>query len=411
MSGAAPALAVLAALAGGGCMPTDEPVPPPPAALEPEIRVAIAEHSARPRISASSGLRLIDPDEGELGVVAAGTSVAASARGDLVRVEGGGASLSRRALLLAARRDGDPVLVDGRGYRGAIEVRRGADGVRVINVVALEDYLVGVVSAEMGRRGESERAALEAQAVASRTYAIRHLGRASGDGYDLVATVSHQVYHGASREEPLAREAVVATRGEILTWNGAPIDAFYSSTCGGHSESAGAVFVGGDRPYLPVRPDVMSDGTPWCAISPRYRWSEQWTPSQMAATLRRTLANEALSTAAAGDLREVRVLDRTGSGRIAALELRGADGATVVRGAAIRRVLATPEGGLLWSGDFTIRITRQGGRVERIEAEGRGAGHGVGMCQWGAIGRARAGQDYRTILASYYPGTELVTIY
>jgi stage II sporulation protein D len=83
----------------------------------------------------------------------------------------------------------------------------------------------------------------------------------------------------------------------------------------------------------------------------------------------------------------------------------------VVSGAAIRRVFEPPGGGLLRSSDFTLRISRRGGRIERVEAEGRGYGHGVGMCQWGAIGRARAGQRYDEILLSYYPGAELRKIY
>lgn len=80
-------------------------------------------------------------------------------------------------------------------------------------------------------------------------------------------------------------------------------------------------------------------------------------------------------------------------------------------GGAIRRVLEPPAGGLLRSNDFTLRITRSGGRIEQVEAEGRGYGHGVGMCQWGAIGRARAGQPYSEILLSYYPGAELRKAY
>src|SRR5690606_38287396 len=101
-------------------------------------------------------------------------------------------------------------------------------------------------------------------------------------------------------------------------------------------------------------------------------------------------------------------LDRTASGRISRLELVGSGGRTVVNGsAAIRRVFSTPASGLLRSADFTVRITRKGGRIELLEAEGRGYGHGVGMCQWGAIGRARAGQDYVGSLMSYYHGVEL----
>lgn len=393
-------------------MPVDEPaVLPSPAAPEPEIRIALHENLARPHLSAPSGLRIVDPEEGELALLPPGSAVTGAARGDLVRLEGGIVAVSRRVVVLRSAAAGEPIRLDDRLYHGALELRRGADGVRVINRVGLEEYLVGVVSAEMGRRSPAERAALEAQAVASRTYALRHLGAAGDDGYDLVATVDAQVYRGAAAEQPLAREAVAATRGQILTWDGAPIDAFYSSTCGGHTESAGAVFVGGDRPYLPARPDLAPDGTPWCAISPRYRWQEEWSAGQLAAILRRTLAAEALGTARASDLDTMRVLERSGSGRIATLELAGARGRTAVRGSAIRRVLQTTAGGLLWSADFTVRISRRGGRVERIVAEGRGSGHGVGMCQWGAIGRARAGQEYRTILAGYYPGAELETVY
>ena len=80
-------------------------------------------------------------------------------------------------------------------------------------------------------------------------------------------------------------------------------------------------------------------------------------------------------------------------------------------GQAIRRVLGLPEGGILWSTDFTVRVSRAGGKVDRVVADGHGSGHAVGMCQWGAIGRARAGQDYVTILTSYFPGTSVQHAY
>src|SRR5690606_38975067 len=160
--------------------------------------------------------------------------------------------------------------------------------------------------------------------------------------------------------------------------------AFCCSACGGSSEAGRDVFVDGDRPYLQARPDVDGEGRAWCAISPRFRWTTSWSAAELAAILRRTLAAERLATAVAADLREMRVLDRTASGRIATLELRGARGATVVRGSAIRRALQPPEGGLLGSSDFTVRLDRRGGRIERVVAEGRGFGHGVGLCQWGA---------------------------
>ena len=281
----------------------------------------------------------------------------------------------------------------------------------VINRVTLEDYLVGVVSAEIGGRRPEERAAVEAQAIASRTYALRRMRTTGAQRYDLVASVDHQVYRGRTGADPMAAEAVHATRGEVLTWDGEPIDAFYSSTCGGRSEAGRDLFVDGERPYLRSQPDLDPGGVAWCAISPRFRWTERWNGAEIAAALRRTLSSEQLPAARAGDLEAFRVLARTGSGRVAELELVGRGGRTIVRGSAVRRVLSPPGGGLLRSSDFTIRIDRRGGRIERVEVEGRGFGHGVGMCQYGAIGRARAGQDYQTILMSYFPGTTLERLY
>lgn len=393
-------------------MPPDEAAAPAtPTIAAPVLRIGLYAAAGRPEFTGPAGLTVRDPDEGVLWSVAPGETVQAVADGDLIVLRSGNRSIRRRTILLAPDDSLGSVLVDGKAYRGDIELRRGSDGVQVINTVDLEAYLIAVVGAEMGRRTPEEMAALEAQAVAARTYAIRNLERHAGEGFDLTADIGSQVYRGVASELPLAQLAVEATRGEILTYDGLPIDAFYSSTCGGHTEATEAVFSGGSRPYLTAHPDQAPDGTAWCAISPAYRWRQSWNGSEIAATLRRTLAAERLPTARAGDLREARVLARTGSGRIAQLELVGSAGRTVVSGAAIRRVLAPPSGGLLRSNDFTLRISRSGGRLDRVEAEGRGYGHGVGMCQWGAIGRARAGQGYGEILISYFPGTELRRIY
>jgi stage II sporulation protein D len=381
-----------------------------PVAAAPYLRVGLFSALTRPTVGSSHGLSIRDPLGGELDTLSPGSTLQVTLQGDQVMVRLHGATVLQPSVMLVPLDSAGTVLVNGRAYRGRLELARGGDGVRVINHVDLETYLVAVVGAEMGRRAPGEEASLEAQAVASRTYTLRHLGRFDAQGFDLAADVSSQVYGGVATELPMARLAVERTRGEILTIDGEPIEAFYSSTCGGHSESAGAIF-SGDRSYLPARPDLAPDGTAWCAISPAYRWRQQWSGAQIAATLRRTLAAERLSTARATDLREARVLDRTSSGRIQRLELVGANGRTVVAGGAIRRVLEPPAGGLLRSNDFTLRITRSGGRIEQVEAEGRGYGHGVGMCQWGAIGRARAGQGYQEILLGYYPGAELRRVY
>jgi stage II sporulation protein D len=391
--------------------PEDAAAPTAPEDAAPEVRVGLFSTASVVRLAGSHGLRVLDSTGGTAWTVPAGSTIEARVMGDLVHLRDNATEITLPLAIVLPSDSTGTILVNERAYRGRLELSRGADGVRAINRVSLEDYLVAVVGAEMGRRTDLERAALEAQAVASRTYAVRNLGRFAGEGYDLTADVTSQVYRGVASELPLARLAVEATRGEILTLDGQPIDAFYSSTCGGESERGEAAFRGAARSYLTNVPDATPEGGAWCAISPRYRWQARWDGAMIAATLRRTLAAEGLSTQAS-DLREVRMLDRTGSGRVAAMELVGSGGRTVVRGAnAVRRVLEPPEGGWLPSADFTIRITRSGGRLVRVEADGRGHGHGVGMCQWGAIGRARAGQDYRTILLSYFPGVRIERLY
>lgn len=403
---------LVALLALGSCVPADDPsLAPSPRTIDPEFRLGIVVDAARATIGGGGAFRVIDPDEGELGVVDSATTIDAAPRGGGVAVGGSLPDIERRVLLIIPSDSAATVRINGQDYRGSAELRRGDRGLTVVNVVGLEHYLAGVVGAEMGRRAPGEEEALKAQAVASRTYALRNRGRWNAKGFDLVADVNDQAYAGTRNENPMSIAAVAATRGEAITVNGEPIEAFYSSTCGGRTEEGSAAFAGARRPYLQSISDTDTTGAAWCAISPRFRWAEHWTPSQMATILRRTLPANRLSASRAGDLIDLRVIDRTDTDRAATIELGGRNGRTLVLGQAIRRVLAMPAGGILRSNDFEITIDRRGGRIQRVSIVGRGNGHAVGMCQWGAVGRARAGHDYATILASYFPGTELRQIY
>ena len=406
-------LALVLALAGlGSCLLIESPTELAPVVTpDPEFRIGVRVNVASASFSGLTGIRLIDDDEGVIEEVAPSELREATSRGTGVTVRGGSAPVTRRLLRIEPSDSDGTIRLDGREYRGALELRRGESGLTVINLIGLEQYLQGVVGAEMGRRAPGEEAALRAQAVVSRTFAIRNQHRGRTPAFDLASDVSAQVYAGMINEDPMATAAVRAPRGEVLTFNGEPIDAFFSSTCGGKTEDGVAVFAGADRPYLQSFSDVDANGAAWCAISPRYQWREQWEGRAFATSLRRTLAAEGLPTSRASDLREIRVGDRTRSGRIASLELSGSGGRTTVTGQAIRRVLAPPGGGWLRSTDFTVRLSHRGSRIEAVVIEGRGYGHGVGMCQWGAIGRARVGQPYGAILMSYFPGTELHRIY
>jgi stage II sporulation protein D len=149
------------------------------------------------------------------------------------------------------RPEGDwPVAIGGHRYWGSLRLRLAADTLLVINLIDLESYLRGVVPSEMNPRDFPEIEALKAQAVAARTYALRHLGEHAGEGYDLCATPTCQAYDGCDGEHPLSSRAVGETAGLVLVWQDEPIEALYTSTCGGHTEDVANVFVGSRHLYL-----------------------------------------------------------------------------------------------------------------------------------------------------------------
>ncbi|HLG06737.1 MAG TPA: SpoIID/LytB domain-containing protein, partial [Gemmatimonadales bacterium] len=227
--------------------------------------------------------------------------------------------------------------LNGRDYRGSFTIRvseaRGGGGggggagvgsrVTAVNVVDLEEYLVGVVGAELGTREGTDHAALQAQAVVSRTIALQRVAssRQRAGDYDLLATVSDQAYTGTGAENELAAGAVSETRGQVLRYQDRVIDAFFHSTCAGRTAAGTEVFGGAERSYLRSIADADGSGRAWCRISPRFRWRETWTGEALAGTLRESLPRTGHSAELAAALRDIRVTERTGTGRVARLEL------------------------------------------------------------------------------------------
>lgn len=392
-----------------GCAPgLEAPGPVPAETGEPAVRVLLAEGAAGLEVGGGAALRLLDRDGGVVGAVPAGTPARASAAGGVLVLAVGRTPLRAPfELEVGPAEAGAMVRVAGRDYRGVVRLAATVNGVQAINRLGIESYLAGVVGPELGRRPPEEREALLAQAVVSRTVAWRAVERRRLLGWDLVATVSDQVYAGADGESPEALEAVAATRGVLVTWAGQAIDAFFHSTCGGRTAQPDEVFASAARPYLQSRSDTRDDGTPWCAASPRFRWREEWTGSRLLAILRETLPAQGLGTGSLQGLRDLTITARTPSGRVLAVRIDGGGTAVPVSGPAVRQVLRTADGQPLRSTAFDLRTVREGTALTRVVAEGQGAGHGVGLCQWGAIGRARAGWPHRRILAAYFPGTEL----
>lgn len=303
---------------------------------------------------------------------------------------------------------------NGRWYRGIFRIYgTGGDkaGLTIVNEVPLEDYLRGVLPEEIGTPPESDFEAVKAQAVAARSYTLSYLGRRADLGFDLWSTVEDQVYGGTARENGQSNRAIEATRGEILLSLDVPIRALYSSACGGRTSNVEDVWPWPWTPYLRSVRDAEDERlVGYCSLSANYRWREEWSVDAFLATLRKFAPAEGGSVAALdGQLLDVRVESRSRSGRVREVLVSTTGGDCVLHGDRTRWALRRPGGeAILRSSFFKIGVLRAAdGAPLKVVASGAGNGHGIGMCQWGAMGMARAGKSYREILRHYYKDTRL----
>ncbi|HXG02026.1 MAG TPA: SpoIID/LytB domain-containing protein [Candidatus Binatia bacterium] len=277
-----------------------------------------------------------------------------------------------------------PLRFAGRDYPSPLEIVRNGAGLAVINELPLEDYLVGVLIAEAGDRWPAE--ALRAQAIAARTYAAHHRRIAAGKLYHLVASTAHQQYAGLAPAGSPARSAVLETAGQVLRWEGAVFPAFYHTESGGYTEDPRTVFAAPNMPAL--RPVVC----PFSVGSPHYYWTLDLPVADLTERLRRGGVD-------VGRITGVEVAERTLSLRATAVTVRGTRGAARLRGNDFRRLVGYD---VLKSTLFAVAVDG-----ERASFAGRGYGHGVGLCQWGAKAMAEQGYTAAQILEFYYPGTVL----
>lgn len=382
---------------------------------EPELRVGVRVGVDSVIVSSPGGLRAVDR-EGRRAVLESGPGQVWRFRGEGGRLEARpAAGEEERAagewgvLRIEPLETGAPLFVDGRPYRGTVELLAvPGRGLNAINRVTMEAYLRGVVPIEIGPRPPEEFAAVAAQAVAARTYALANLNAHAEMGFDLFATVADQVYDGILAERDDATRAVRETEGWVLTWEGSPIRAYYHSTCGGRTAAVREVLDRPDAPYLRPVLDRDAAGRDYCAISPRYRWTAEFDREAMDGRVRDGLAAHfGVVRGEVGRLERLEVRGRTPSGRVQEVTIAGTGSEYRLSRNDIRFVLRSRDGAILNSTHFEVEPLAGGGARLR----GRGYGHGVGMCQFGAIGRARAGQPWQEILRTYYPGAQLTRVY
>ena len=305
---------------------------------------------------------------------------------------------------------GSPVSWDGRAYRGVLLYIPADSVLHVVNRLDVEDYLRGVVPLETGTSNANDHAAVEAQAVAARSYTYTRMLYYAQRHYDITATTADQVYRGSAPETFIGDLAVAATAGWVISYGGRVVTAPYHSTCGGSTAGAEEVWRSRGEPYLRAVSDrIPGTERSYCEGAPRFRWERTFTGDVLTAAIERyARAYAPVPAGPLGAVREVRVERLTPSGRVAAIVVTTERATLRLQGDDMRYVLRSVGGEILPSTYFLLEPAAAQTGLTRLAIRGQGNGHGVGMCQWGAIGRARAGQDFRAILSAYYPGAQLM---
>lgn len=267
---------------------------------------------------------------------------------------------------------------------GVIQLVRRGKGLLLVNHVDLEEYVKGVVPAEVNSAWHPEM--LKVQAIATRTYALyQHMLSATRD-YDVVAGIQDQVYRGRQGIDARVVDAVESTRGLVVTYQGAPIYAAFSSTAAGITEDAMIVW-SKDLPYL------KGVECPFDIESPYY----QWKASVKAETVEKNLRQQGF---AVGAISTITPLTHSRAGRVATLRIVHSNGEMTLRGEDLRKAVGYT---VVPSTQFAVESVGQD-----VVFSGYGAGHAVGLCQWGAKELAELGYSFASILGYYYPGTELL---
>ena len=359
-----------------------------PAKQAPDLRVGLASGRASLTITPAGGKATVQTGSSKTITLAANTAAAIRWQDGAFLV--GREKLRSEVLVIRPAAKAGELSLDGRRYRGALELRHKSGGLTAVNIVPVDGYLRSVVPEEMPVDWPAE--AIKAQSVAARSFALASRGRHASEGYDLCTTTHCQLYTGTTAEKSASNAAIKATRGEVLTYGGKPIEALFHTDSGGMTENSEDVW-GSHVPYLRAAKDTPAKTMPWTKTISR-------------ADLERKLAAKghdigkvrsiALSPLAIGRSAK----DRTASCRVKTMTVKGTKGTVTLSGTTWRSLLG------LKSTLFDAKLTK-----DAVTFTGYGSGHGLGISQWGAERMAAKGASYAEILHHYYTGTTLQQMY
>jgi stage II sporulation protein D len=351
---------------------------------EPLVRVGILQNVVSCNISSGEGYRAQECSSKK-------TIEFAPLNDYLVKGDGSAISINDIELSSPVRfipmNEDDYLRVGGKRYHGTILVICRGGRLTVVNEITMEDYICGILSREASPDWPLE--SLKSQAVISRTYALRNLNKHDKEGFDLCNQTHCQVYGGVESENERTTPAVESTRGEVLLYDGEPANTLFHASCAGHLENPVNVW-SLDQPcprYLAGRADRF------CGTNPHSSWKNRISADQIKAKLRK-------AGYAIGDIQNIKMSGRSGSDRVKLLKIKHSKGTLSLSAAKFRLIVDS------WLVKSTV-LTGLSRRGNSFEFRGKGWGHGVGLCQWGAKVMGEKGYTYEKILDYYYPGTKL----
>ncbi|MFH1783123.1 MAG: SpoIID/LytB domain-containing protein [Candidatus Omnitrophota bacterium] len=340
-----------------------------------ELRVLVLKNAASLRLHIKGEYRIADLIKDE--VIEEGKYL----REKVISVQG----LDRKGIKIMPK-ERTRVYINNRQFRGDIDiVKDDKNKLLVINHIDIEEYLYGVLYHEVSHKWPME--ALKAQAITARTYALYQKITTTNKYFDLTSDIYSQVYGGQTSETWRTNQAVNFTRGMVLTYEGKIFPTYFHATCGGYTERAGNVW---DIDL----PPLYGRKCEYCSFSPHYTWKKDFLTKDIEDRLKKSGYDIKMSS--------IKILERDSSGRVSKISIKSDKDEVVLTGNKFRLAVGP---NLIRSSNFTVKL---GGKY--IFFEGKGWGHGVGMCQWGAYGMSRKGWKVDNILEFYYPGAKIMRI-
>lgn len=367
----------------------------------PNISVLLDDNNTTQSITLESNVILYSAEK-SLAIINSGNKIITKADGENIFINIGDKNFTSEYFKLGTKDKNSVIKYNDKKYRGFLKLLSDGNKILVVNELPLEDYLRGVLPLEMPiGQGDENYEALKSMAVAARTYSLSKMNK-KNKTFNVYLDVRDQVYGGIEAEKEITNKLIDETAGLILTYDDNPAQVFYSASCGGHTENSRNVFGNYDIPYLQ---GVQDGDEPYCSIMHGFEWTEKYSTDKVLSFLLK--ANKINNSNY--NIENINIESRFTSGRVNELKFEltsdNIDKEIIITGNNIRSIIKRENGGILKSTMFDINFDN-----DILEINGKGNGHGVGLCQWGAIYLSNDGRDYKEILSHYFPGTEIESI-